>query len=340
MTGPRGRQPTLEEVARRAGVGRGTASRVINGSDHVSDRSRAAVLDAVAELGYVPNLAARALVTRRTDTIAVVIAEDEDRVFGEPFFAGVIRGISRALSDADLQLVLLLADSSTGRGDRLPSFLTRQHVDGALFLSVHDRDSLPDQIRPLGIPVVLGGRAAGSEDMLSVDVDNALGARLAVDHLVHRGRRRIATITGPLDLMAGRERLLGYEDGLRAVGLPLDPALVVNGDFSLPSGEAAMRQLMVRSPDLDAVFCANDLMAAGALRVLHEARRRVPADVAVVGFDDSPQALSTHPQLTSVHQSPERMGREMVALLLQLLADPDGAESRILPTHLVVRSSS
>jgi len=339
VTGSRGRQPTLEEVARRAGVGRGTASRVINGSDHVSDRSRAAVLDAVAELGYVPNLAARALVTRRTDTIAVVIAEDEDRVFGEPFFAGVIRGISRALSDADLQLVLLLADS-TGRADRLPSFLTRQHVDGALFLSVHDRDSLPDQIRPLGIPVVLGGRAAGSEDMLSVDVDNALGARLAVDHLVHRGRRRIATITGPLDLMAGRERLLGYQEGLEAVGLAPDPALVVNGDFSLPSGEAAMRQLMVRSPDIDAVFCANDLMAAGALRVLHEARRRVPADVAVVGFDDSPQALSTHPQLTSVHQSPERMGREMVALLLQLLADPDAAESRILPTHLVVRSST
>ena len=339
MTGSRGRQPTLEEVARRAGVGRGTASRVINGSDHVSDRSRAAVLDAVAELGYVPNLAARALVTRRTDTIAVVIAEDEDRVFGEPFFAGVIRGISRALSDADLQLVLLLADS-TGRADRLPSFLNRQHVDGALFLSVHDRDSLPGQIRPLGIPVVLGGRAAGSEDMLSVDVDNALGARLAVDHLVHRGRRRIATITGPLDLMAGRERLLGYQEGLAAVGLVPDPALVVNGDFSLPSGEAAMRQLMVRSPDIDAVFCANDLMAAGALRVLHEARRRVPAEVAVVGFDDSPQALSTHPQLTSVHQSPERMGREMVALLLQLLADPDAAESRILPTHLVVRSSS
>lgn len=339
MTGPRGRQPTLEEVARRAGVGRGTASRVINGSHQVSERSRAAVLEAVAELGYVPNPAARALVTRRTDMVAVVIAEDEERVFGEPFFAGVIRGISKALADADLQLVLLLAHSGS-RGDRLTTFLTHQHVDGVLFLSVHDQDSLPEVIRPRGVPVVLGGRAAGAEAEAFVDVDNAMGARLAVDHLVHRDRRRIATITGPLDLMVGRERLRGYEEGLAAAGLAVDPTLVANGDFSLASGEAAMRTLLVTSPELDGLFCANDLMAAGALRVLHESGRRVPADVAVVGFDDSPQAQSTHPPLTTVHQSPERMGAEMVALLLEILADPDAVRSRILPTHLVVRGSS
>ncbi|MFN8193202.1 MAG: LacI family DNA-binding transcriptional regulator [Nocardioidaceae bacterium] len=339
MTGPGGHQPTLEEVARRAGVGRGTASRVINGSSQVSEKSRAAVLEAVAELGYVPNPAARALVTRRTDTVAVVIAEDEERVFGEPFFAGVIRGISNALADADLQLVLLLAQAGSRR-DRLMTFLTPQHVDGVLFLSVHDQDALPEVLRPRGIPFVLGGRAAGAEEAPFVDVDNALGARLAVDHLVHRGRRRIATITGPLDLMVGRERLRGYEEGLAAAGLAPEPALVAHGDFSLASGEAAMRTLLVTGPDLDGLFCANDLMAAGALRVLHEAGRRVPSQVAVVGFDDSPQALSTHPPLTSVNQSPERMGGEMVALLLDMLADPGSARSRILPTRLVVRSSS
>ncbi len=139
-----------------------------------------------------------------------------------------------------------------------------------------------------------------------------LGARLAVDHLVHRGRRRIGAILGPPDMVVGRTRHEGYLAGLAAAGLEPDDALVASGDFSQDSGESAMRVLLSRRPDLDAVFCANDLMAAGALRVLREAGREVPGDVSVVGFDDAPLAQSTHPPLTTVHQSPEQMGREMV----------------------------
>lgn len=339
MTGPPGRRPTLEEVARRAGVGRGTASRVINGGHNVSERSQRAVLDAIAELGYVPNAAARTLVTQRTDAVALVIAEDEERVFGEPFFAGVIRGISRATSDAGLQLVLLLAQAGS-RSSHLESFLTSQHVDGVLLVSVHDDDSLPARIRPRGIPVVLGGRASGAEVEGCVDFDNAMGARLAIDHLVHRGRSTIATITGPLDMVAGRERLRGYRDALLAAGLPFDESLVIHGDFSLASGEAGMRELLVHRPDLDGVFAANDLMAAGALQVLREAGRSVPGQVSVVGFDDSPLAASTHPPLTSVHQSAEKMGAEMVATLLAAMSGQNPPGVRILPTYLVVRASS
>lgn len=339
MTGPPGRRPTLEEVARRAGVGRGTASRAINGSHNVSERSRRAVLEAVAELGYVPNAAARTLVTRRTDAIALVIAEDEERVFGEPFFAGVIRGISRSAADAGLQLVLLLAQAGS-RSSHLESFLTSRHVDGVLLVSVHDDDTLPTRIRPRGIPVVLGGRVAGVDVEGFVDFDNAMGARLAVDHLVHKGRRRIATITGPLDMVAGRERLRGYREGLDAAGLEADESLVFHGDFSLASGQAGMRELLVRHPDLDGVFAANDVMAAGALGVLREAGRGVPAQVSMVGFDDSPLALSTHPPLTTVHQSAERMGSEMVAMLIEAMSGHGPRGPRILPTHLVVRGSS
>ena len=333
-------RPTLEEVAAAAGVGRGTASRVINGSAKVSECARQAVEGAIAELGYVPNQAARTLVTQRTDAVALVIAESEERVFGEPFFAGVVRGIGTGLSDARLQLVLLLA-ASAHRNDRLDEYLTRQHVDGVLLLSLHDDDTLPERIRSRGLPVVLGGRATEDQAGAYVDADNVLGARLAVDHLVHRGRRAIATIAGPADMVVGRTRHEGYLAGLAAAGLEPSDDLVVHGDFSQVSGESAMRVLLSRRPDLDAVFCANDLMAAGALRVLREAGLDVPGAVSVVGFDDAPLAQSTHPPLTTVHQSPEQMGREMVALLLDTMRHPDEPpEPRLLETRLVVRESS
>jgi DNA-binding LacI/PurR family transcriptional regulator len=340
MTRPPSMRPTLEQVASRAGVGRGTASRVINGGAKVSERARHAVEEAIAELGYVPNPAARTLVTRRTDAVALVIAESEERIFGEPFFAGVVRGIGAALTEANRQMVLLLSQAGH-RSGHLDAYLTRQHVDGVLLLSLHDDDQLPERIRSHGLPVVLGGRATGTESSGYVDVDNVMGARLAVDHLVNRGRLHIAEIAGPPDMIAGRARHEGYAAGLAAAGRELDLTLVVHGNFSQESGEAAMRELLIRRPEVDGVVCANDLMAAGALGVLREAGRRVPEDVSVVGFEDAPLAISTHPPLTTVHQSPERMGREMVDLLLATMANPDEPQPpRMLPTHLVVRGSS
>jgi DNA-binding LacI/PurR family transcriptional regulator len=337
MTRRPGSRPTLEEVAALAGVGRGTASRAINGGEKVSERARQAVELAIAELGYVPNAAARALVTRRTDAVALVIAESEERVFGEPFFAGVVRGIGSALGAADRQLVLLLAQASE-RSEKLDRYLTRQHVDGVLLLSLHDDDELPDRIRRHGVPVVVGG---GARSGGFVDVDNVQGAMLAVEHLVERGRERIATIAGPADMVAGRARFEGYVAGLASADRRLDERLVVRGDFGQQSGYDGMRTLLRREPAIDAVFCATDLMAVGALQALREVGRRVPEDVAVVGFEDAPIAVSAHPPLTTVHQSPEEMGREMVALLLETMAAPDvDRPGRILSTRLVVRASS
>ncbi len=340
MTRPPRTQPTLEEVAALAGVGRGTASRVINGGEKVSEHSRQAVENAIAELGYVPNAAARALVTRRTDAVALVIAESEERVFGEPFFAGVIRGIGTALGEADRQLVLLLAQASRRSGG-LDHYLTRQHVDGVLLLSLHDDDELPERIRAHGVPLVVGGRAREDITTDFVDVDNVQGAELAVRHLVDRGRQRIATIAGPADMVAGSSRFQGYVAALTAAGHEVDERLVGRGDFGQDSGEEAMRDLLVRAPDLDGVFCANDLMATGALRALQAAGRRVPDDVAVVGFEDAPIAASTTPPLTTIHQSPEEMGRAMVELLLEATGTSGEPQpGRMLPTHLVVRGSS
>jgi DNA-binding LacI/PurR family transcriptional regulator len=333
-------QPTLEQVAAYAGVGRGTVSRVINGSPQVAEHTRDAVRQAIEELGYVPNRAARALVTRRTDTVALLISESEDRIFGEPFFAGIVRGVSATITASSRQLLLAMAQSADGHS-RLEDYLTGQHVDGVLLLSLHGDDPLPDHLLARGLPVVLGGRPAGWSGGRYVDIDNRAGAQAATEHLLGRGRRRIATITGPPDMSAGLERLEGYRAGLVEAGAAADPALVAVGDFSEDTGVRGMRELLDRAPDLDAVFAASDPMAVGALTVLREAGRRVPGDVAVVGFDNSQVAQHSDPPLTSVHQPAEQMGQEMAKLLIAQMdgmARPD--DSVILPTELVVRQST
>jgi DNA-binding LacI/PurR family transcriptional regulator len=337
VTGARSARPTLEEVAARAGVGRGTVSRVINGSPKVSRQAREAVLKAISELGYVPNRAARTLVTRRTDTVALVISEPEQRLFGEPFFAGIIRGIGSALADTGLQMLLTLAQSAAEH-QRLEHYLTGQHVDGVLLISLHRGDPLPALLESGGVPTVVGGRPPGLDPISYVDVDNRGGARRAIEHLISQGRRRIATIAGPQDMGVGVDRLAGYQETLRSAGLP---ELVGYGDFSEASGAAAIQELLARDPDLDAVFAASDPMALGAMRVLKQRGRRIPEDVAVIGFDDSAGAPYAVPPLTSVHQSAEAMGRQMAGLLIsrirgEAIDDP----VVILDTHLVLRESA
>ncbi|MEV0640743.1 LacI family DNA-binding transcriptional regulator [Streptomyces sp. NPDC050619] len=339
-------RPTLEAVAARAGVSRATASRVVNGGDGVREALVERVRRAVEELGYVPNQAARSLVTRRHDAVAVVVAEPETRVFADPFFALQLRGISKELTAHDNQLVLLLTE---GRDDhaRVGRYLAGGHVDGALVFSLHLDDPLPGLIRRAGVPTVFGGRPGWDDghsgDVVYVDSDNRGGARQAVRHLVGLGRSRVAHITGPLDQTSAADRLDGYRDVMTDAG----PRLVVQGDFTPAGGERAMRELLDRCPDMDAVFAANDLSAAGALRVLRERGRRVPEDVAVIGFDDMlPVAEQTDPPLTTVRQDIEEMGRLMARLLLR---GPDRGTTAeegvtpsgvVLPTTLVRRASA
>ncbi|MER7440793.1 LacI family DNA-binding transcriptional regulator [Micromonospora avicenniae] len=338
-------RPTLDAVAARAGVGRGTVSRVVNGSPQVSPEARAAVQQAIAELGYVPNRAARALVTRRTDSVALVVSESGDRIFTEPFFAAIVRGISSALLQTPMQLWLAMAQSAVER-ERVEQHLTNQHVDGVLLLSLHDADPLPGLLEERGLPSVLGGRPArmlrpGARPAWFVDVDNVGGARQAVQYLAGRGRRRIATIAGPQDMGAGLARLTGYTDAITATLGGVDTALVAYGDFSEESGAAAMRRLLEVRPDVDAVFVASDLMAFGALRALREAGRRVPDDVAVVGFDDAPIARQADPPLTTVFQPVEEMGRQMARLLVARIRGDDlPAPHVLLDTQLVHRTSA
>ncbi|RFU88012.1 LacI family transcriptional regulator [Streptomyces triticagri] len=345
---PAAPRPTLEAVAARAGVSRATVSRVVNGGAGVTAPLASKVMRVVEELGYVPNRAARSLVTRRHDAVAVIIAEPETRVFTDPFFGRQLRGISKELTAHDSQLVLLLVEEKSDYA-RVGRYLAGGHVDGALVFSVHTQDELPAIVRASGLPTVFGGRPDPVEESTPyVDCDNRGGAREAVRHLLSLGRGQVAHITGPLDQTSAVDRLDGYRD----VVPDADAALIAEGDFTPEGGERAMRELLERSPGLDAVFAANDLSASGALRVLREAGRRVPEDVAVIGFDDMvPLAGRTEPPLTTVRQDIEEMGRMMARLLLRSLergpargaagpepeADP---ASIVTPTVLVRRTSA
>ena len=328
--------PTLETVAAEAGVSRATVSRVINGSPKVSPEVRALVEAAVARLGYVPNRAARSLVTRRTDSVALVVSEPETKVFTDPLLAAMVRSLGQALGDADMQLILMMVRADHERA-RLTGYLLGGHVDGVILMSLHEGDQLPRILRDSGIPVVQSARS-NSVTLPFVDVDNVHGARLAVRHLVAIGRRRIATIAGPADMVAGVDRLDGFRAELAVSSLP--DHRVAFGDFSQSSGEQAMTALLANYPDLDAVFCASDLMAAGALRTLRRHDRRVPEDVALVGYDDLDVALLTEPPLSTVSQPVEDMARAMVDMLLdQIAGRTSDPEPIVLPTRLVLRAS-
>ncbi|MFI9495820.1 MULTISPECIES: LacI family DNA-binding transcriptional regulator [Streptomyces] len=338
-------RPTLEAVAAHAGVSRATVSRVVNGGAGVRQPLVDQVRKAVDELGYIPNHAARTLVTRRNGAVAVIIDEPEFRIFSDPFFSRQIRGISRELNAHDAQLVLLLVE---GRGDfdRVTRYLAGGHVDGVLAFSLHTDDELPAIIRRFRVPTVYGGRperppegdGAGTP-VPYVDCDNRGGAREAVRHLVSLGRRRVAHIAGPRDQTSALDRIDGYRDVLPDA----DPELTVDGDFTADGGARAMERLLEVRPDLDAVFVANDLMASGALRVLRARGLRVPEEVALVGFDDMASvAEATDPPLTTVRQDVEGMGRLMVRLLMERLDHGAGEwpASVVTPTELIRRASA
>jgi DNA-binding LacI/PurR family transcriptional regulator len=330
-------RPTLEEVARRAGVSRATVSRVVNGSPRVAEPIRDAVRRAVAELGYVPNLAARSLVTQRTDSVALILPEATARVFSDDqFFPGLIRGVTQELEAAAKQLVLMLI-GSTAAHERAERFTTGGHVDGVLLASLHGADPLPELLTRGGVPVVCSGRPMGRSRVPYVDVDQSGGVTAAVRHLLDRGRRRIATIAGPQDMVAGLDRLDAYR---RVMSESDRRSIVAVGDFTRESGATAMRQLLADDPQLDAVFVASDLMAHGALWTLREAGRRVPEDVAVVGFDDIEMSRYTDPPLTTVRQPMVEIGRTLARQLLRRLAGEEIEPAVVLPTALVVRDSS
>ncbi|MEU4564253.1 LacI family DNA-binding transcriptional regulator [Actinoplanes sp. NPDC023936] len=368
------RLPTLEDVARVAGVSRATVSRVINGIRNVDPQLHQQVWSAVDVTGYVPNRLARSLVTRRTGTVALVVSDSEShdddpvsdfqpdigpevagplsgagergprhvekgsfmsRFFSDPYFGRVVGGLMSVLRPAGVQLALQMVGADGHK--RLVGDLRNGQADGAVVLSLPARDALPGMLAEAGIPAVLIGRPAEPVPISYVDLDNSAGAELAAARLAGRGCRRPAMITGPAEVPASADRISGFRRAMARHGHARVPSAA--GNFTQESGAAAMRTLLAAHPETDGVFVANDLMALGALLVLRDAGRRVPDDVAVVGFDDSSAALAARPALTTVRHPLEDMSAEASRLLLTSIDDPSPRitsviyEPTLVPRH-------
>lgn len=329
---------TLDQLAREAGVSTATASRVINGNPSVAPAHRDAVQRAVKRLKFVPNRAARNLASRRSNSIGLVLPE-LITLSGDAYFPRLIAGVSEALAPLHLQLVIMMPSETSEHPD-LEQYVASGHVDGLIVMDSAERDPLLDYFTRSGLPFVTCGRPSDRPDVSYVDCDNVGGTALAIRHLAEMGCTTIGTIAGPPVSASGVDRLASYQATLRELGREPDDGLIAVGDYTFGSGQRAVRDLLQRRPELDGLFIAGEHMALGALAGLLTSNRRVPTDVALVSFDDSPPSASTLPPLSSVRQPIEAMGRELVRLLIGQIEGDTVTHRVVLGTELKIRESS
>lgn len=329
---------TLESVAELSGVSRSTVSRVINDQPGVKDEVRRRVLEIIEQTGYQPNQAARTLASSRSGFIGLVIPHVVSSLFGDPYFPRLIQGITQACNRNDINLTLFLFHSEDEEVTLNRRLLNTGFLDGLIIASSHFQDPLLPHLLEAGVPFAVIGRQDRYPEASFVDVDNFNGAFAAASHLIRLGRQRIATITGPHDMVAGVDRLLGFRQALSQKGRPADGDLIAEGDFTEEGGYTAMKQLLQARPD--AVFAASDMMALGAIRAINEAGLSVPRDVAIVGFDDIMPPDAARPPLTTIRQPVRRSGVAAVNVLLDLIENGLTPPRRvILDTQLVIRES-
>jgi len=327
---------TLEDIAKHAGVSRATVSRVINGDINVRNQTRMRVMEVIQQNNFQPNIAARSLAAGRTNVLGLVIPAGVSTIFSDPYFPLLIQGVTTACNARDYSVMLWLAEPEYERR-MMRQILHSGLLDGVIVSSMILDDPIVQALHDSKKPFMLIGRHPVL-DVNYLDVDNLNGAREATLHLLRLGHKQVATITGPRNMIAGQDRLNGYRQALEERRITFQHELVAEGDFTEAGGYTAMRQLLSHKPR--AVFVATDVMAEGALRALREAGLRVPQDIAVVGYDDMPNASRLSPTLTTVRQPTQRMGALAVENLIDIIQNP-GAHKRhiVIPVELVIRES-
>lgn len=341
---PSSQHVTLLDVARMAGVSTKTVSRVVNNQGEISETTRQRVMAAIEQLGYRPNVLARSLVNRRSNTLAVV-------AWGIDYYgpSRTVVGIEQQSDELGYSLFLnLVARPDDANVDRVLDELITRRVDGIIWAApeVGDNRSWLSPTIMAQLPPIVFLSMAPRPDLAIVAVENRVGAAEAVRHLLDQGRQRIGQIAGPMAWWEARERSAGWEETLVRAGRPATPAMSVQGDWSAASGDRAVRALLAQQPDLDAVFAGSDQMALGALGAAHGLGRRVPDDLAFVGFDDIPESAFFWPPLTTVHQPLIDAGRIAVNTLHQMIGDKwhhreSGAPTlTLVKPELVIRASS
>jgi DNA-binding LacI/PurR family transcriptional regulator len=326
---------TLDDLAELSGVSRATVSRVINGGP-VSESTRRYVQEILERENYQPNLAARSLARGRSGVVGVVMHLPAPMLFQDPYFARLLQGMSDALSEQEAGMMLWLGNRS--KQETLGSILAMNLLDGVIVTANFLEDPLVDGLLASEMPTVLIGHRRDDLTASYVDIDHLRAAETITAHLLQLGRRRIGHITGVRNTGAGEDRLVGYRNAMAKAGLSTD-GLIVQGDFNDESGVAGAATLLDRG--VDAIFCANDRTARGALEVIHARGIRVPDDVALAGFDDLEFAAQLDPPLTTIRQGVDQQGAEAARTLMKLLQDPAGGPRRVLmPAELVIRQST
>ncbi len=333
---------TLDDIARIAGVSRSTVSRVINDHPSVSAKARRSVQDAIAKCGYRPHAVARSLATNTTNIVGIVVPESVTKLFTDPYFPLMLRGATEACNQNGYHLILSLFTGTIASGVMHDRIARSGYIEGVVLANASLDEALIPSLFDERIPFVNIGRHP-NDSVNYVDVDNAGGARMATEHLIRLGHSSICTIAGPNDMTPSQDRLNGFLEVMGAHRLPVSDGMIAEGDFTEAGGRAAMMQLLPQSPT--AVFAASDTMAIGAIKALRAASLRVPEDVAIVGFDDIPSSLTIEPELTTVRQPIEQIGRLAVETLFSIIQSdkqgthPSSVQRLVLPTELVIRKS-
>jgi LacI family transcriptional regulator len=334
----------LEDIAKKAGVSRSTVSRVINNSPNVSAETRTRVMEIVNQESFRPNPAAQMLVTQRTQIIGFVIPQISNVFFGDnSYYPMLLQGASTTINENNRSMLLWLEQNNESREQFARRIASNRLMDGVILCSVIEKDPIVEALADAGVPVVLVERPIGFSEALTyslsyITVDNFHAASIAVEHLIRLGRRRIAHISGYLNVADGQDRLEGYKAALRRAGLPIDESLIVTGIFTRESGYMGMKSLLRQNPD--AIFAANDTTAQGAIQAIQDAGLKVPEDIAVVGFDDLDVASHSNPQITTIRQPVQQKGAMAASLLMEIIdGQTAGPRQVLLPTQLVIRQS-
>lgn len=330
----------LEDIAAKAGVSRSTVSRVINNEPYVSPKTRTKVEAVIKEEGFSPNPAARTLVTQRTKAIGIVIPHILNAISGDDaYFSTLLRGITEVTTQRDHATLLWLEQSGDDEERFRQRILKNRMMDGLIIASAATNDPLFDLLIEAGTHFVTVERPAQFHEQTNyVTVDNVAAAQTAVEHLIKHGRRRIATITGNLNISDGEDRLIGYRNALDAAGIPYDSDLVIPAQFNRRQGYEGVKQLI--NHKFDAIFAANDAIALGVMQAANELGLRIPNDFALVGFDDLNIATQLTPQLTTIRQPILEKGARAADLLLNLIdGSVETPQKILLPTELVIRDS-
>jgi DNA-binding LacI/PurR family transcriptional regulator len=313
---------SIKDVAQAAGVSHSTVSRALSDSPLVKTETKARIQRLAQEMGYTPDAIARSLVTRQTHTVGVVVTTITD-----PFVAEVVQGIEDTALENDYSVILTSSAAEPDREVAAVEMLWAKRVDSVMVTSSRVGALYLEHLERIGVPVVLinNHNEESGRYTFSVSVDNQHGGHLATRHLIERGHRRIAYVSGTADQSDSVGRLAGYRQALEENAIPFDPALVIPGNGRLDGGERALHALTSANSQLTAVFCYNDMTAIGLMCAARQAGLFVPDDLAVVGFDDIPLASYVCPSLTTIAQPQRDMGRQAMSMALTLMAADDSS---------------